>query len=136
MSILTVFALLCLCFQSYDCVGHLSTDYSGLHSGRGLGGSLPYTSGLGQTMAGQHTQLLGRYFCILILNIEPFSQRKVKAREHLRMEQSLLNLSFVQLKGTVYQTIKNMNFSSSLPYIIMELYGTLLVVLNAAKKNF
>lgn len=52
-NILTVLALLCPCLQSYVCVGHLSTDYGGLHSGRSLGGSLPYTSGLGQALAGQ-----------------------------------------------------------------------------------
>lgn len=52
-----VLALLCLWFQSYVRVGHLSADYSGLHSGRGLGRSLPYPSGLGQALAGQQTQI-------------------------------------------------------------------------------
>lgn len=50
-----MFVLPCFCYQSYVCVGHLSTDYCGLHSDWSLGGSLPYTSGLGQTVAGQHT---------------------------------------------------------------------------------
>lgn len=48
-------------FQSYVGVGHLSADYSGLHSGGSLGGSIPYTSGLGQALAGQHTRDLNVY---------------------------------------------------------------------------
>lgn len=34
-------------------MGHLSADYSGLYTNRGLGGSFPNTSGLGQALAGQ-----------------------------------------------------------------------------------
>lgn len=57
---LIVAALLRPCLQSDVGVGHLPTDYSGVHSSRSLGGSLPYTAGLGQTVAGQHTLLLHR----------------------------------------------------------------------------
>lgn len=59
-------ALLRPCLQSNVRVGHLPTDYSGVHSGGSLGGSLPYTAGLGQTMAGQHTLL------ILVLDLKLF----------------------------------------------------------------
>lgn len=52
---LIVAALLRPCFQSDVRVGHLPTDYSGVHAGGSLGGSLPYTAGLGQTVAGQRT---------------------------------------------------------------------------------
>lgn len=63
---LIVAALLRPCLQSDVRVGHLPTDYSGVHSGRSLDGSLPYTAGLGQTVAGQHTLLL------LVLNLKLF----------------------------------------------------------------
>lgn len=63
---LIVAALLCPCFQSDVRVGHLPTDYSGVHAGGSLGGSLPYTAGLGQTVAGQRT------LWILIPNLKLF----------------------------------------------------------------
>ena len=46
-----------LCIQGYVCVGHLSADHSGLLFDRGLARSLPYTSGLGQAVAGKPTHV-------------------------------------------------------------------------------
>lgn len=53
------FVLFCLHLQSDVSMGHLSADYSVLHINRSLVWSLPYTSGLGQALAGQHTMGAG-----------------------------------------------------------------------------
>lgn len=45
-------------FQSHVSVGHLPADHSGMHGGGSLGGSLPDTIGLGQTLAGQNAPWL------------------------------------------------------------------------------